>query len=135
MQQNGGNNGGRKSGGLELISSAIDNATPAPRVGRPVGGSLEEPEFPLLPAGCPVVPLGKLEQVCFYLDELRQLIALDPQKHAKQHIRNLFGRRSDLCDEYWPRVDQIGQPQGARPMAPRDRGRRAAAGLRPCRDL
>jgi hypothetical protein len=104
--------GPNKSGGLELISSSIDNATPAPRVGRPVGGTLEEPEFPLMPAGCPVVPLGKLEQVCFYLDELRQLIALDPQKHAKQHIRNLFGRRSDLCDEYWPRVDNQGNPKG-----------------------
>jgi hypothetical protein len=35
-----------------------------------------------------------------------------PQEHAKQHIRNLFGRRSDLCDEYWPRVDQQGEPKG-----------------------
>lgn len=104
--------GRNRGGGLELISSSIDGAQPAPKVGRPVGGSLEEPEFPLLPAGCPVIPLGKLEQVCFYLDELRQLIALDPQKHAKQHIRNLFGRRSDLCDEYWPRVDTNGQPRG-----------------------
>jgi hypothetical protein len=102
---------GRK-GGLELISGAIDEARPAPRVAKPVGGTIEEPEFPLMPPGCPVIPLGKLEQVCFYLDELRQLIALDPQKHAKQHIRNLFGRRSDLCDEYWPRVDAQGNPKG-----------------------
>jgi hypothetical protein len=59
-----------------------------------------------------VIPLGKLLQVCYYLDEQRQLIALDPQKHAKQHIRSLFGRRSNLCDEYWPRVDQNGNPKG-----------------------
>jgi hypothetical protein len=103
---------GRKGGGLELISGALDNAIAAPHVGKPVGGSIEEPEFPLLPAGCPVVPLGKLGQLCYYLDEQRQLIGLDPQKHAKQHIRSLFGRRSDLCDAYWPRVDQNGQPKG-----------------------
>jgi hypothetical protein len=100
-------------GGLELIQGALGNPTPAPRVGRPpVGGSLEEPEFPLLPAGCPVVPLGKLGQVCWYLDEQRQLIGLDPQKHAKQHIRSLFGRRSDLCDDYWPRINDKGEPKG-----------------------
>jgi hypothetical protein len=103
---------GRKKGGLELIASSVDAAKPAPKVGRIVGGSIEEPEFPLLPAGCPVVPLGKLGQLCFYLDEQRQLIGLDPQKHAKQHIRNLFGRRSDLCDEYWPRLNDRGEPKG-----------------------
>jgi hypothetical protein len=104
---------GPKNDGLKLINGSLDAPKPAPRVGgKPVGGTLEEPEFPMLPPGCPVVALGKLDQLCFYLDELRQLIALDPQKHAKQHIRNLFGRRSDLCDEYWPRLDQHGEPKG-----------------------
>jgi hypothetical protein len=103
----------KKRGGLELISGALDEATPAPRIARPVGGTIEEPELPgLLPPGCPVVPLGKLNQVCYYLDEQRQLIGLDPQKHAKQHIRSLFGRKSHLCDEYWPRVDNQGNPKG-----------------------
>jgi hypothetical protein len=103
----------KKRGGLELISSSIDEATPAPKIARPIGGTIEEPELPgLLPPGCPVVPLGKLNQICYYLDEQRQLIGLDPQKHAKQHIRSLFGRKSHLCDEYWPRVDNQGQPKG-----------------------
>jgi hypothetical protein len=29
----------------------------------------------------------------YYLDEQRQLIALDPQKHGKTHILALFGRK------------------------------------------
>jgi hypothetical protein len=102
-----------KRGGLELIGDAVDNPAPAGKPGK-VTSSANEPNDskPLLPPGCPVIPLGKLEQTCFYLDELRQLISLDPTKHAKQHIRNLFGRRSDLCDAYWPRLDQKGNPKG-----------------------
>jgi hypothetical protein len=104
----------KKTGGLELISSSIDGATPAPQLGpRPVGYTIDEPELPgLLPPGCPIVPLGKLSQTCYYLDEQRQLIGLDPTKHAKQHIRNLFGRQSGLCDEYWPRLNEKGEPKG-----------------------
>jgi hypothetical protein len=102
-----------KKGGLELISGSIDDATPAPKIARPIGGTLDEPELPgLLPPGCPVIPLGKLNQICYYLDEQRQLIGLKPQEHAKQHLRNLFGRKSNLCDEYWPRVDNQGNPKG-----------------------
>jgi hypothetical protein len=97
---------GRQAPNLHLIEGALDSAKPAPKVGRhrPAPGSdIEEPELPFLPAGCPVEPLGKLGQICYYLDEAKQLIGLDPQKHGKQHIRCLFGRKSHLCDEYWPR--------------------------------
>jgi hypothetical protein len=92
-------------GGSNVVSLAIDSAKPAPKVGkRHVPGSdIESPELPFLAPGCPVEPLGKLGQICFYLDEQKQLISLDPQKHGKQHIRCLFGRQSHLCDEYWPR--------------------------------
>lgn len=96
--------------GLAAIGEALDGAQ---RAGGKVRTQSEvandEPELPLLPPGCPVTPLGKLAQICFYLDEQRQFIALDPQKHGKTHIRSLFGRKSKLCDLYWPRY---GGPNG-----------------------
>ncbi len=105
-------------GVLRAVGDTIDAAVKggdkvAPKLGRkPIGADIEEPEFPLLPPGCPVKPLGKLGQVCYFLDEQGQLIGLDPQKVGKNHIRNLFGRRSQLCDEYWPRLDDQGKPKG-----------------------
>jgi hypothetical protein len=42
---------------------------------RPRQKEEEQRELPLLPAGCPVKPLGKLGQLCFYLDEQGQMIA------------------------------------------------------------
>lgn len=121
-------------GGLHAIDAAIDGAKPAPAVGaagairrRTRTGEPEEPELPLLPAGCPVQPLGKLGQVCFFLDEANQLIALDPQKVGKNHIRNLFGRQSHLCDEYWPRVNDSGETTGWKPEIAGDLLMRACA--------
>jgi hypothetical protein len=102
-----------ETGGLRLVGEAIDKALPAPKVGKiPGGADDQEPELPLLPAGCPVKPLGKLGQVCYFLDEQGQLVGLDPQKMGKNHIRSLFGRKSDLCDEFWPRLDDKGHAKG-----------------------
>jgi len=117
-------------GGLRAIDGALGEAKPAAKVGRSRNTSSnlsEEPEFPLLPAGCPVQPLGKLGQVCYFLDEAGQLIGLDPQKVGKNHIRNLFGRRSDLCDEYWPRHNDKGQINGWKPEIAGDLLMRACA--------
>jgi hypothetical protein len=108
---------GAKKGGdtptkLTLIDGALDNAKPAPKVGRPREGSAqeEEPELPMLPAGCPVEPCGVNGQIHYYLDEQRQLIGLDPQKHGKTHIIALFGRKAKLVHRYWPRYsDKTGQ--------------------------
>lgn len=105
--------------GLQAVGDVIDHAEPAPQLGRGKASAgrarREDPELPLLPPGCPVKPLGKLGQVCFYLDEQGQLINLDPIKHGKTHIRNLFGRQSQLCDEYWPRYsDKVDERTGER---------------------
>jgi hypothetical protein len=90
------------SGGLKVVGQALDAARPAPKVGR--GRKEEEQrELPLLPAGCPVKPLGKLGQLCHYLDEQGQHIALNPRDHGKTHIQSLFGRQSGLVHSYWPR--------------------------------
>lgn len=101
---------GRKP--LEVVGQALDKPQRAPRVGR--RAAPEEPKLPLLPAGCPVTPLGKLGQNCSYLDELGQLITLNPRDHGKGHIISLFGRQAALCHQFWPRYsdkrDQQGEP-------------------------
>lgn len=101
-------------GGLHAIDAAVGAARPATRVGRRGAAQIDEPELPLLPAGCPVQPLGKLGQVHYFLDERGQLIGLTPEKVNKNHIRSLFGRRSELCDQFWPRLsdklDRDGNP-------------------------
>lgn len=105
---------GGKPPPLKLIETALNTPKPAPRVGKLArqASEIEEPTLPMLPAGCPVKPLGKSGQVCHFLDEMGQLVSLDPQKIGKNHIRNLFGRRSELCDTYWPRLNDRGEPKG-----------------------
>jgi hypothetical protein len=100
-------------GGLRAVGSALEAARPAPRVGR---GKREEEqiELPLLPAGCPVKPLGKLKQICFYLDEQGQMVDLGPREHGKTHIQSLFGRRAGLVHEYWPRYGNVDKDTGER---------------------
>lgn len=116
-------------GGLKAVADAVDAAKPAPKVGarRRHAGEENEPELPMLPAGCPVQPLGKLGQVCYFLDEAGQLIALDPQKIGKNHIRSLFGRKSELCDTYWPRFNDKGIQNGWKPEIAGDLLMRACA--------
>jgi hypothetical protein len=114
---------GKKQGGtaapppnLTLIAGALDDAKPAPKVGKlaRAAADVEEPELAMLDPRVPVEPLGKLGMIHFFLDEQKQLIGLDPQKMGKQHIRALFGRKSYLCDQIWPRysdkTDQAGNP-------------------------
>ncbi|NIJ34326.1 hypothetical protein [Sphingomonas oligoaromativorans] len=61
------------------------------------------PRRNMLPDGCPVVPLGTVNGVCFYLDELCQIREVKPKEHEKKTLESLFGRRSDLCETLWPR--------------------------------
>jgi hypothetical protein len=100
-------------GGLKLVAGSLDQAKPAPKVGRSkreAESGEYEFELPFLPVGCPVEPLGKLLQIHYYLDADKQLIALDPQKHGKTHILALFGKQSRLCHKYWPRYsDKTGE--------------------------
>jgi hypothetical protein len=102
---------------LSIVRNAIDNPEPAAKVGRPSSSTdpnEETLELPFLPPGCPVEPLGVNGQLHYYLDEHRQLIALKPNDHGKTHILALFGRKSPLCDQFWPRysdkTDKDGKP-------------------------
>jgi hypothetical protein len=118
----------RARSGLRVVGEAIDQALPAPKVSRPPREEVaDEPELPLLDPRCPVIPLGKLGQVCYFLDELGQLVALEPQKMGDKNIRNLFGRQSALCDELWPRFGDNGKQNGWKPQVASDLLARAAA--------
>lgn len=50
---------------------------------------------------CPVQPLGVHGQVFYYLDLLRQLQPVD--NHTKDRMRALFGGRSDMLGNHFPR--------------------------------
>jgi hypothetical protein len=110
----------KKEGGappLKLIENALDEAAPAPKIGKlaRAAAEIEEPELAFLDPRVPVEPLGKLGMIHYFLDEQKQLISLDPQKMGKQHIRALFGRKSALCDQIWPRYsDKTDQLTGER---------------------
>lgn len=78
--------------------------------GEPSGGDAGEgPAEQLegrLPEGCPVTPLGVNGEVCYYLDQLGQLRAIKAKDHSRLNLQNLFGVRSELLYEYWPRKTQ-----------------------------
>jgi hypothetical protein len=63
----------------------------------------EEPELPMLPADCPIVPLGVRGQKFFFLDELGQLIELAADKVAAKGILAMLGRKNYLAETWWPR--------------------------------
>lgn len=68
-----------------------------------------------LPAGCPVIPLGKQGETCFYLDGLGQLRGLKEKDHGRLGVMGLFGARNHLLREYWPRTDKNGNVTGWAP--------------------
>jgi hypothetical protein len=59
-----------------------------------------------LPGRCPVVPLGVTGDLYYYLDQLRQLRDLKAKDHSRLNIQSLFGERSSLLREFWPRRTQ-----------------------------
>jgi hypothetical protein len=117
-------------GGLKAVESALDGARPAPKVGRGKKDD-EQRELPLLPAGCPVKPLGKSAQTCHYLDEQGQMISLGPRDHGKMHIISLFGRRAGLVHEYWPRYGNVDNAKPASARSPAGCRKRPARSCRP----
>lgn len=107
---------GSGGAGIASIRDALAKPIEAAQVHQQptIEEELQSPELPWLPPGCPIEALGKLGQICFFLDEQKQLIALKPQEVNKNHIRNLFGRQSQLCDQYWPRFSDKNDINGDR---------------------
>ncbi|CAN5438399.1 hypothetical protein BH09PSE4_BH09PSE4_22500 [soil metagenome] len=93
------------------IAAALDAPMDAPTMAKPgdqapFGGRDDGDEIdrPVLPAGCPVKPLGLGidGQTCWYLNVLGQLVALGPRDHGKNNLHALFSPRTNLLSQYWP---------------------------------
>lgn len=61
---------------------------------------------PMLPAGVPVIPLGKEGETFYYLNELGELIPLKAKDHSRLNLQSLWGRQLGQLYEYWPRMVQ-----------------------------
>lgn len=59
----------------------------------------------VLPQGCPVTPLGVLDDKYFYLDRIGQLRRVSAEKHGQNTLKSLFGDTSYLLLN-WPRAKQ-----------------------------
>jgi hypothetical protein len=73
-------------------------------------GGVVVPATPQLPANCPVKPLGKKGDVCFYLDAHGQFVALPAKEHTRLIIECMFGPYLGLLftENYWPRKKKVG---------------------------
>lgn len=93
------------------IGTALDAPADAPLMADPgdvgpFGGRDEDDELDRapLPPGCPVTPLGILEQKCWYLDVRGQIIGLEAgQRHGVNSLVALFGPKSGWLEKTWPR--------------------------------
>lgn len=56
-----------------------------------------------LPFGCPVIPLGKDGQTCWFLDTLGAVVSLEASASGKGPIGALFAGRSRFLEWAWPR--------------------------------
>lgn len=75
------------------------------------GGDEWDPETGL-PKACPVTPLGKHGDTCFYLDADGQLAPLKVKEHGRLPIIGLFGDKNILLREYWPARNAQGHVKG-----------------------
>lgn len=95
---------------LAPIGAAIDDAVDAPVLARAGdlqpygGGDHDDPDDePPFPADCPVTPLGKSGQTCWYLDYTGEVIALEAgNKHGKNNLAALFGPKIGWLERNFP---------------------------------
>lgn len=100
------------------VRRAIENAAPVPPAPDDDGGDRRHDgggPGRLLPADCPVTPLGTNGMIRYYLDEMQQLIELALRDHSHNAIKGLFGTKSHLLYEFWPRHNKDGEATGWRP--------------------
>lgn len=61
-----------------------------------------------LPEDCPVVALGKQNDIHFYLDACGQFMAIEARAHNKNMIRALFAPNSEYLRKNWPKKTEKG---------------------------
>lgn len=106
--------------GLEAVAAMMDGAAEPPPETPPEtpddeggdgdddgddGGHLAVPENKL-PPDCPVVPLGLNGDVYYFMDERRQLRAVEDAKLGRLKIISLFGTRKNLIYQYWGKTNK-----------------------------
>jgi hypothetical protein len=66
-----------------------------------------------LPEDSPVIPLGKMGDICAYLDELGQYVELKARDHNRLNLQSLFGRKFDpFVTDHWPRITIVKDAHG-----------------------
>jgi hypothetical protein len=65
-----------------------------------------------LPPNCPVTPLGINGTSRYYLDADQQLVELKASDHTRLTIMTLFGSKTELLYEFWPRKTLIKRREG-----------------------
>jgi len=105
----------------DVITSAPEAKRPA-RDGRDYWGAKAKHITSYhLPDDSPIIPLGVSDDHCFIIDEMARLRILHYEKLSKNSIMSLFGDRTDLVHEYWPRYsapkneDELPEIVGWRP--------------------
>lgn len=96
--------------GLGDVAEALEN--PAPVSGLPEVPPASRPPDGSLPEDCPVTPLGVAGQIRYYSDELEQLQGLLPREHTANGIAALYGRKTALLREHWPKKNENGEVTG-----------------------
>lgn len=61
---------------------------------------------------CPVIPLGLMEGLYYYLTERNELWVLAPSKHRRHDLMALFGRRQNWVWQHFDRPGSKGEPTG-----------------------
>ena len=97
------------------IKEGLNNSTeviPAPDendYGEPVGKVEDYPTVYSLPDDFPVVPLGVLGEVAYFLDGMSQLRELKFKEFVKTRLQSLFIPAPKIVETYWPRWNKEGK--------------------------
>lgn len=96
------------------IRAAVDEAKEVPWVdgsgSKTTGGKRKPPAGDgILPADCPVMPLGMANGIYYYLDAAKQFRAIKDKDHGRLVLMGLFGSKSMLLPQYWERRDKSGK--------------------------
>ncbi|HWK44907.1 MAG TPA: hypothetical protein VNT30_09310 [Stellaceae bacterium] len=97
----------RRSGAAEALPEKIDDPEKLDEPDDRGDGPPEETSDSVLPAGCPVTPLGHDTGTCYYLCEAGQLRNLSAKDHSRNNLIDLFGRRAEYVFRTWPRKQQM----------------------------